>query len=193
MWNFILSPYSLLMGNLVPIFENIKCSQGTGSDPQYCLHNVLNFYVCAPAWVLCVPCACWYPGRPEEGIRSSGTGVVGSLWAPGTEPWLYTRMANVLHWAISPMISLPLYQYCIPLGIHGVRDFTEHGWNRTGKNLLEFHSSVHLSFASSCPERALFSTQTLAPWSGQELLLIPWANQEPRWLLYTTGWNHEHN
>lgn len=175
----------------LPIFENIKCPQGASSAPQYCLHNVLNLYVYVPAWVSCVLCACWYPGRPEEGVRFSGTGVVGRLWAPGTEPWFYTRVANVLHWAISPMISLPLYQYYFQN--HWVRDFTEHGWNRTGKNLLEFRSSVYLSFASSCAERALFSTQTLAPWSGQELLLIPWANREPCLLVYTTGWNHEHN
>lgn len=155
----------------LPIFENIKCPQGASSAPQYCLHNVLNLYVCVPAWVLCVLCACWYPGGPEEGVRFSGTGVVGRLWAPGTEPRFYTRAANVLHWAISPIISLPLYQYYFQN--HWVRDFTEHGWNRTGKNLLEFRSSVYRSFASSCPERALFSTQTLAPWSGQELLPIP--------------------
>lgn len=149
--------------------------------------------MCTCVSFMCAMCML-VPWEARRGCKILRMGVVGSLWAPGTEPWFYTRVANVPHWAISPMISLPLYNTVYqPLGIHGVRDFTEHGWTRTGKNLLEFHSSIHLSFASSCPERALFSTQTHAPWSDQLLLLIPWANREPCWLLYTTGWNHEHN
>lgn len=63
-------------------------------------------FICACMSFMCtiyMPTPC----EARRGCKVLWNWSCGQLWAPGTEPWFYTRAVSVLHWVISPVISPP--------------------------------------------------------------------------------------
>lgn len=67
---------------------------------------------------LCAPFACSYLQKPEEGVRSSGAGVMGSCEPPMSGCWdlkesdlkFFGRVTSTLNfWVISPAPHRSLY------------------------------------------------------------------------------------